>query len=315
MEKSNTNAGVQRQSSQIQKCTRDGQVIYLKQYVVDDWGGDDVVIRRRAARERELIEQIASSSSFGRRLGVVRIADTDPANAVIATHEVPGNSLEQWIHSRDYRHDELMPWFLAGRWLSCFQELPISDSANEVFAAQDQGTIVQYCEQRLDSMRDFGATWPGAKTKSRLLETLAHSDLESGRRVWVHADYAPGNLMWGNGTLTPIDFAMARTGHQLDDASYLIHRLEMARVYRPWLKIPVSAFRQAILRGLGNERADQTSAYQSLATKHLICRLHTYLRRPAKNHVQAIHDRWVRMVLRRKLNKIAYSSSGNQQLK
>lgn len=309
IEASNSNSNGQpskRQSSEIQKCTRDGQSVYLKHYVEDDWGGDAKVIRRRASRERELIEQISSCGGFGRRLGVVEIADFNAEDAMIATREIPGQSLDQWMHSSEFRRQDLMPWFLAGRWLRVFQRLHTDDSAHDVFASLDQGTLVEYCERRLDSMRDFGSQWPDGKTKMRLLEKLQSYDTEADHRVWVHADYAPGNLMWGNGILTPIDFAMARLGSPLDDASYLIHRLEMALVYRPWLRIPVNEYRSAILRGLGNRDAHLSTAYRSLRIKHYICRLHTYLRRPAKTAKQAVHDRWVRYVLRRRLKKMAW---------
>ena len=94
---------------------------------------------------------------------------------------------------------------------------------------------------------------------------------------------------------------MARAGLPLDDATYLIHRIEMQRVYRPWLKLPVAAIRRAILRGLGVPNADQFADYQMLMIKHQICRLHTYVRRPASTFKQSIHDRWVRTMLRRRL--------------
>ena len=120
-------------------------------------------------------------------------------------------------------------------------------------------------------------------------------------RVWVHADYSPCNLMWDGRVLTPIDFAMVRAGTPLEDATYLIHRIEMQRIYRPWLRLPGAAIRQAILRGLGVRTADQSAAYQMLMLKHQICRLHTYSRRPAKSLKQSLHDRWVRTMLRRRL--------------
>ena len=94
----------------------------------------------------------------------------------------------------------------------------------------------------------------------------------------------------------------------LEDATYLIHRIEMHSIYRPWLRLPVAAIRRAILRGLGVSTADQSAAYQMLMLKHQICRLQTYVRRPASSFKQALHDRWVRSVLRRRLQQATKKS-------
>ena len=298
----------QRQSSTISRCVESGRAIYRKQYVTDNWGGDSNVIRKRAQREIGLLNLVSQSRLFGRRFGVMKIAESNPEMATIATFEIPGMTLEQWVHLPRNRQI-FMPWFLAGGWLKRLQQLPLSETALEVFSNQNKGSLIEYCATRLNSLADFGYQWPDLKTKTKILDSL--SPLSNRQKVWVHADYAPGNLMWGDGVLTPIDFAMARAGHPLEDASYLIHRLEMAQVYRPWLGLPLSRFRSAILRGLGRENAETLRDYQTLKMKHLICRLHTYVRRPSRNLKQSLHDKWVRRVVRHQIVSIANRSGEN----
>ncbi len=294
-----------RPSSQIRRTVRDGAVVYEKQYTTNDWDDDSDLIQHRARREVELLRQIAESKRFGGRLGIVRIADADPDSATIATYEVEGISLEQFIHTGHDAATNLMPWFLAGRWLRQFQLLPLTHVEPDAASKRDPRDIVDYCDLRLRSLSDFGYRWPDKSTRMALLQTIGHLRDQCKpaeiRSVWVHADFSHGNLIWDGRVLTPIDFAMVRKGTPLDDASHLIHRAEMQRVYRPWIRFPVASIRQAVLRGMGVPAADQSAAYQMLMLKHQLCRLHTYVRRPAKNFKQSLHDRWVRLFLRSKL--------------
>ncbi len=296
-----------RVSSKIQRVVRGGDAIYEKQYVTNEWDDDIGLIRQRARREIELIRLLACSDLFGERLGVVRIAGSNPQAATLATHEIAGMSLGQFIHEGNNVETNLTPWFLAGRWLRQFQTLNLEDFADETISKRDPTDIVDYCELRLRSLADYGYQWPNDSTRNELLQTIEElrnrAEQAETKPVWVHADYAPGNLMWDARVLTPIDFAMVRLGTPLDDATYLIHRLEMHKIYRPWLRLPVAAIRRAILRGLGRPTAEQSAAYQMLMIKHKICRLHTYARRPPNSLKQSLHDRWVRAILRRQLQR------------
>lgn len=292
-------------SSEICRTIRDGNVVYEKRYVTNDWDDDVDLILCRAKREVSLLAQMAESRGFTSRLGVVRVAAVNADEAMIATHEIKGVTLGDFIRMGTDRTTNLTPWFLAGRWLRKFQSMSLSVQKRLPTSKNDPADIVEYCDLRLRSLSDYGYRWPKPSIRNTLLRKIANLKDRSHKTdsVWVHADYSPGNLMWDGHALTPIDFAMARAGLPLDDATYLIHRIEMQRVYRPWLKLPVAAIRRAILRGLGVPKADQSADYQMLMIKHQICRLHTYVRRPASTFKQSIHDRWVRMVLKQRLQR------------
>ncbi len=316
LQETGEDAATRRPSSRIQRCVRDGAAVYEKQYLPDDWGGTEEVVRERAKREVELIELLESSQLFGGELGLVKIESSVPADATIATYEIAGRDLDQWIrqsvplkvlHFRSADGEPLdRAMELAGRWLQKFQSIPLTESCRVSLSQLDPSSLKDYCALRLDSLGDYGYRWPDRKTRDRILDRLDHLEQPSSSRadaeeVWVHADYAPGNILWDGTTATPIDFAMARAGRRLDDVTYFIHRLEMQQVYRPWRAWPLSSWREAFLKGYGQPDANQSPLYQALMIKNLVCRLHTYVRRPAKNMKQALHDRWVRRVLRQKL--------------
>ena len=103
-----------RVSSKIQRVVRSGNAIYEKQYITNEWDDDIVLIRQRARREIELIKLLASSDLFGERLGVVRIAESNPQAATLATHEIAGMSLGQFIHEGNNVETNLTPWFWLG---------------------------------------------------------------------------------------------------------------------------------------------------------------------------------------------------------
>lgn len=300
-----------RVSSQIQRIVQGDSVVYKKHYVTNDWDDDFGIIKQRAKRELELLKQISESPHFGGRHGVVRVADFDSEVAMISTFEIPGISVGQYILKGQDASTNLAPWYLAGSWLNRLHNVPLPANVPETRSKRDPLDLVDYCHLRLKTLSEYGYRWPSHRLQDKLLGKI--EDLQrdctplSTESVWVHADYAPGNLIWDGRVLTPIDFSMARVGNQLDDATYLIHRAEMHRVYRPWLRLPVDSIRRAVLRGLGKPNADRSPLYQTLMIKHRICRLHTYVRRPGHSLKQKLHDHYVRTVLKRQLRLDARS--------
>lgn len=300
-----------RPSSQIRRTWKQGRYVYEKQYVPDDWGGTSDVVKSRARQEVRLIELMQRSGVFQGDLGTVQIESSDPDQASISTFEIPGKSLDECLHDRTLRSSGklIRAFTLAGEWIRRFQTLPLFEGCAERQSALDPTDLRAYCQLRLDSLSDYGYSWPSAELSDQLLkritESIEASSADDLEEVWVHADFAPGNLLWDGEKLTPIDFAMAHGGRRLEDVVYLIHRLEMQAIYRPWIRWPVQNWRRAILGGYGHSDAHRSPMYQALMIKNLICRIHTYVRRPARSQKQAVHDRWVRYVLRRRLKQFA----------
>ncbi len=298
-----------RPSSQIRRIVRDGEAIFEKRYIANDWDDNEQIIKQRVRCESEVLRRLDQSRLMQGRLGLVRVAASDPDTASIATHEVPGVSLDEFILRGRDKHRNLLPWLMAGRWLRRFQQLPIDQQLVAPRSDRDPEDIVAYCDLRLRSLADYGYRWPSDSTRQAILDFVANCRRECSeselRPVWVHADFAPGNLMWDGRTLTPLDFAMVTSGNRLADVTYLIHRVEMQKVYRPWLNLPTGAIRTAVLRGFGDGAATHSPLYRMMMIKHLICRLHTYVRRPARGLKQSAHDRWVRTVVRQRIRAAA----------
>jgi len=305
-------ATVERISSAIARTVRNGRAVYVKRYTEGDWGATAEVVRQRAQREVELVARIQQSTLFGGRLGVVQVVSADPEQATLTTAEVPGDTLEAVVRRRtqNLKRDGLQAMYLAGRWLKQFQMLTVDDAEREPISELDPSDLVEYCSIRLERMGDNGHQPLPSRLCTRILTRVRGfvdetADDAEKRLVWSHADYAPGNIIWDGHTLTPIDFAMAHADRPLLDVTYFIHRLEMQRVYRPWKRWPVEVWTRAFLRGYGRPDAEQSPMYQALMIRHLICRLHTYVRRPPRDWKQRLHDKWVRRVLRNRLEREA----------
>ena len=101
---------------------------------------------------------------------------------------------------------------------------------------------------------------------------------------------------------------MATVDLALADVTYLIHRLEMQQIYRPWKCWPIGVWKRALLRGYGRDDAEISPMYRALMIRYRICRLLTYVRRSPRDLKQRLHDCWVRSILRYKLNRDALRS-------
>ena len=302
-----------RPSSTISTEILDGETVYHKQYQVGDWGDSSEVIRRRLSREIELLSRLKDILGTCKHLGVLEVVSSDIRRASVVTREVPGSTIEaRLIKSFSVRSDRecLRALYLSGYWLKRFQELPLGDSDGQPISRRvDPVDLATYCRLRLEGLGDYGYRWPKRAMITRIIariERLVSASPPGDRqRVWAHADYGPGNIMWDGKRLTVLDLAMAHGDRPLLDVTYFIHRLEMLRVYRPWKRWPIEFWKKAFLRGYGRPDAESSPMYHALMMRHLICRLHTYVRRPPRDFKQKLHDRWVRMVLRRKLERMA----------
>ncbi len=299
-----------RQSSAIVRTVQNGRVVYKKQYLQGDWGRTEEVVLRRFERECDLNDRLHASGLFGERLGIVQIVSADPTQAVLVMEEVPGSPLETLIFGRFRRpnRESLRAFFLAGRWLQQFQRLGMTNADCEIISDLDSSNLIEYCQLRLNKLAGDSGNFNVSLIDPLLnrLKGLVSQSNETDRRiVWSHGDYALGNIIWDGQTLTPIDFGMASMDLPLADVTYLIHRLEMQQIYRPWKRWPIDTWKRVLLRGYGRDDADISPMYRALMIRYRICRLLTYSRRSPRDLTQRIHDSWVRLFLRYKLKRDA----------
>ena len=296
-------------TSDVKRTERDGQVVYVKKYhQLEDRGVTAEVIRRRTGREIDLFRRLASHFATERRLGTLRLVYGDPESGTLATEEAPGSELQQTVLGR-FRtavdNECLKTLYLVGKWLRQFQTLPVMPGDKASFTEDDPDDLVEYCDIRMQRILELGYSWPADAIRrkiSRCLTVLIERSPEPDRRfAWSHGDYGPQNILWDGNVLTPIDFNTAKPSYPLQDVTYFIHRLEMFRVYFPWRRWPLAAWRRAVLRGYGRPDAEQSPMYRALMIRHLHCRLKTYVRRPPLNLKQRIHNAWIRRCVRTRL--------------
>lgn len=296
-------------TSEVRRIARPGRpAVYRKQFALHDGLGVTAeVIRRRTAREMELIRQLGLLD-LGRRLGSPRLINGDPESGTLLTEEIPGRPLESYVLNEFRRRVDrqcLQAMSLAGRWLRHFQLLPFDEADRARISRDDPEDLVKYCDVRLQAIRKLGYRCVTDSMRQRVRQALARlleQTPEADRRfVWTHADFSPGNILWDGEKLTPIDFAMSHPDFPLTDVTYFIHRLEMLRVYFPWRRWPLAAWRKAVLRGYGRPNAEQSSMYRALMIRHLCCRLKTYVRRRPQRAKERLHNVWVRWRVRKQL--------------
>jgi tRNA A-37 threonylcarbamoyl transferase component Bud32 len=304
-------------TSDVVREVRGGQAVYAKTYHRGAVPGATAeAIRARTARESELLDRMTTSGLFGPCLGTVGLVGADPAAGRIVTAEVPGTDLSKVIWA-PYRARTalscLRPLYLAGKWLAHFQMLPVQPGDELQIGESDPLSMPDYCDVRLARMREMGYGWPSdgfrERMKAYVAELVQHASTEDRQVVWCHGDYCTQNILWDGTNLTPLDFAMAHLDYPLTDVTYLIHRLEMLRVYFPWRRWPLGAWRRMILRGFGRPEADRSPMYQALMIRHLHCRLLTYVRRKPLSVKERLHNAWVRRWLRSELERRVFAAS------
>ena len=315
MRTGSSSAASDRFSSRVVREMRAGGAVYVKQYTEGPWGRTAKVVQERAARELDLINRLSASGALGGRLGLPLIVECDVEAARLVTAEISGRPLEECLRpkgSSQVRKGNVRAMFLAGRWLQRFQQLQVRAGDEVQISDRDPIDLTEYCDFRIEAIREARG-WPDARIRDGLLagirKLVSAASEEDRRLVWSHGDYAPGNLIWDGRMLTVIDFATARSMFPLLDVTHFVHRLEMLRVYRPWEAWPpLAVWRRAFLRGYGRPDAEASPMWQALMIRHLLCRLTTYALRPPRDAKQALHDRYVRWWLRRRLCRAAQAA-------
>ena len=293
-------------NSIIERGRLDGRRVYIKRgHPRDGRSVEAGVASPRCAREADMIERLSAFGLGDDRLGLVTLVEVRPEDGI------PRDGGGPWLTTgRDPVATAALTSVRGGRsrlpgsGCTGFQELPTDDAVVRPASTRSPVDLVEYCDIRLDRIQRAGYRWLTRARRERILETIDRLSNETDPHdtlVWSHGDYAPGNMLWDGHVLTPLDFAMAKLDRALKDVTYFLHRLDMMPIYQPARRWPVRGWTEAFLRGYGAPRAHESPQFQALGIRHLLCRLNTYVSRPPRNPAQALHDRWVRVMVRRQL--------------
>lgn len=299
-----------RDYSTIERDVIDVRGVYIKNYLPGGSYQTPEEIRTQLRREVDLVSQIAHLPGLGGRLGVLRIVEYDIAALRMVTEEAPGRELQDTLCTADRgtrRHSCAKALFLACKWIRVFQTLPI-DSRAIVAEPEQPIDLVEFCDQRLATLKRQGYRWASSAMRERILrfvrDRVAVTPAELRREVWCHEDFGPFNILWDGNVLTPIDFSACRPDLPLLDVTHLIHRLEMLPIQFPWTCWPVAMWKQACLRGYGLPHAERLPIYDALMVRHLLARLKKSLLYQPKNLRQKYHNLWCRNRVRVVLSRL-----------
>ncbi len=291
----------------VRRERRGDRFVFVKRYQNDSWDATPDVIARRVELEIATLRRISEQTDWHQRLGKVRLVEADADGGMIVTEEVPGVPLSHTIHHhcRNDDRSSLGPFYLAGKWIKRFQQLEVTDAACRRIGEKNPTNLSEYLQIRINELKRMGYRGLRDEQWDAIIEKVDRLDAEiqgdDRALVMCHNDYSPGNIISDGYLLTPIDFQMTAPGSPLLDVAYFLHRLEMTRVYRPWLRRPWGRWRDAFIAGYGRENVIDTPLYQSLVIRLYVLRLLTYVREKPGRLKQRLHNRWVLAAVRHKL--------------
>lgn len=311
-------ADVLASQSSVERLERDGRGVYVKRFHTGGWQQSPEIVQARIAREADLLDRMRQAwGGVSDRLGRVECLEADPAALRMTLAEVPGEMLlAQLVHSSRRRNSAIssVPALLAGRWLRAFQQLP-QTAADALPLNDDPDDLVEYCVLRLDRLRQQRPEWlsadDGRRVQVLLARLLAQASAHDLRRVWSHADFYPGNIIWDGRSLTPIDLSMCRLDYPLADLTYFVHCLYVLRMQFPWGRWPVQAWEAAILRGFGRPAAVNEPMYRALMIRQMLCKL-TGLARDRAGGIAGLHNAWIAGRARARFASLVAQASAGQ---
>jgi Phosphotransferase enzyme family len=297
----------------VRRELRGNHYVYVKQYATDNWDATQQVISQRLKMEVAALHQLSQQPHWPRRLGRIQVEDVDIGQGIITTSEVQGISLEDWVRNfkRCQYRESLGLFYLAGSWLRHFQQMKFKDDDFSSVGDKNPTDLCEYLSIRLNALKACQYRGLTEKQYAALLErtsALSKSMAPNDKRLVIcHNDYSPGNIISDGYSVTPIDFQMTAWGTPLQDVAYFLHRLEMTRLFRPWLIRPWKRWRHSFVRGYGHNDLERTPLYEALTIRLLVLRLLTYSVAKPVNKLQAVHNQWVLAAVRHKLLKLMAS--------
>ncbi len=302
------NESLRESTNQVRRERWDDRWVYVKRYQNDNWDASPLVITQRLTLEIATLDRIAAQKEWHRRLGKICVVETDVEHGLLVTEEVPGWTLTDWIHyhyeRKDYRKS-LRVHYLAGRWVKLFQRLKVTEAERRPIGSKNPEGLTEYLVIRIDELKRLGYRGLSDRQWKSLIRKFCRLESEieqSDRRlVMCHNDYSPGNIITDGYHVTPIDYQMTAPGSPLLDVAYFLHRAEMARLYRPWLRRPWKQWRNAFIAGYGRADLTETPLYKSLLIRLYVLRLLTYARPKNPSIKETLHCKWLMAAIRHKL--------------
>ena len=85
----------ERYTNHISRQQRNGQAVWIKQYVPGEWLHPGETLGIRVSREVDLLRLLADSFPRRRRLGLTKLVESDSDKGLLVIEEVPGRVLQE----------------------------------------------------------------------------------------------------------------------------------------------------------------------------------------------------------------------------
>jgi hypothetical protein len=277
--------------------------VFIKIFKPKPLDGGVEKMRLRVAHDFQVSRRTFEAMGRWRDLAVVRPLACYVEHLAIVTEQAPGETLMAHLESR-------ARWFPApaarralgetlgsiGRWLRAFQSIDPGDGR---VALTDLRGYVDLRLQRLAAHRVFSAS-----QRQRVLDYLdtlsTQVPLMQLADVFVHADFALGNILVAGRRIVVLDLAMAQRGTSLHDISRLYLQLDVLRAKPQFRPGVVRALQHALLRGFDETLTPQRPLFRYLLMLHRVNHLGTLSlnreRFPASflsHRVRRLHQRWI----------------------
>lgn len=252
--------------------------------------------------EREFRETTRAWQAFAGKSGFAPLEPVAvyPDLLAIVTREVRGEPFSQllaraarpWAH--DGLNDAVAAAALVGEWLRTYQRAPAERQSLSI------DDLRQYVDSRLARLERERA---GGFASGRRAEILREFDAYAGQltapdleAVPVHADFCPENILFNEGRLSVIDFAMAKRGLRHLDLSHLLIHIDFRRGVM-WDRAALGAIRQSLLGAYGEREVTRAPSFRLAVLVHVAALMADRLNRASR--LRALKHVWLAPQIRR----------------
>jgi Ser/Thr protein kinase RdoA (MazF antagonist) len=175
----------------------------------------------------------------------------------------------------------------AGRWLTRFQE--VGDAGPEQLLSER----LEYLDVRLRKLRDGAVlSTPECQALLARVSALWEATAPCDRRgVTIHADYCAGNVLIHEGSLTVLDFTMARQGGIYHDLAHMYTHLMMLRMHPLSRSATLETLGSALLEGFRPGLRSDDPLFQIFTIHHVLNQLTKLTTRRPNGMIRRMHRR------------------------
>ncbi len=235
---------------------------------------------------------------------------------ILITRESSGIDLLSFLRenvrffpSRNKIHQAVFYLEQVGKWLSYFQHFPIDDDIPflDTSVNIEPDYFINYINTRMERMISNPHILFDSQMQKKInvvmQRLLSQIDFRNSRLSVAHSDFSLSNILINNDHITVLDFHNPQINSTYKDLSRLYHQLHLLSFRPEYSKKLIGRLQNALLRGWGEGRADQTELFKVYFLIHQITHLGKIARYWEHNFIENIYNRWVVHITLKQLKK------------